>query len=709
MLTSANGFTFPWRIRIFSDREAVFAAATLFIMLLSIYSNSFQGEWHFDDFHNIVNNRCVHVQSLDELSKSFYGLNCAAAGRQISRPLAYASFALNYHLGGAEVWGYHVVNFIVHISAAFFLFLLIRATLTLPVMRERYGCVAYPIALLSAFLWATSPLHVNAVAIIVQRMASLAGLAYVASLYYYVRARTNDSKRCRLAFYVLSGVCALAAFGTKENTAVLSFTILLYDFFFIQGISAEAATRTLKWAILPLAVFIGLGLIYADFSAERAVYESGVRPFSPEERLLTQARVLFFYVSLLLYPIPSRLTFLHDIDISRTIFDPLTTIIAIIGMILCLSFAVLKAKRYPLLSFAVLFFILNHLIEGTIIPLELIFEHRNYIPSMFFFVPAAILMIRCLDYFSYRRGFQVFMAAGFALLLTFQGYTTFERNDVVRSDVHLWLDNVRKAPDLSRPRVNLARHYYEAGMYEDAYRELKTAEDLNRDTNLRQIGLASYNLGVYYLYQAKDIDRAEQQFIRALERFPGHPSSIVGLSTVYLKKGDIEKSWMLMREHAPRHRNDVEMVNCYGLVLLKKGNAQGALKAAALSMSLKWNEPQPWEISGEAWRKLGQWQKASQCWEEALRLNPANPRAHLALVELYDRLKDGSALARMAARCLALKGSKPLDEWLAELAVYAGVTAYEVDPGKLGQILRKEIKRDLTRGRRSGQELPGVK
>ena len=563
MLTQENGFSFSRRLPVSCDREAVFAFITLLITLCAIYSNSFHGEWHFDDFHNIVENRCVHVQSLDDLTKSFYGLTCAAADRKISRPLAYASFAMNYHLGGAEVWGYHVVNFIVHISAAFFLFLLIRATLTLPVMRERYGCVAYPIALLSAFLWATSPLHVNAVAIIVQRMASLAGLAYVASLYFYVRARTNDSKRCRLAFYVLSGVCALAAFGTKENTAVLPFTILLYDFFFIQGISAETAKRTLKWAILPLAVFIGLGLIYADFSAERAVYESAVRPFSPVERLLTQARVLFFYVSLLLYPVPSRLTFLHDIDISRTIFDPWTTIIAIVGMILCLSFAVLKAKRYPLLSFAMLFFILNHLIEGTIIPLELIYEHRNYIPSMLFFVPVAILMIRCLDYFSYRRGFQVFMAAGFALLLAFQGHTTFERNDIVRSDVHLWLDNVRKAPDLSRPRINLAKQYYEAGMYEEAVRELKTAEELNRDTNLRQIGLASYN-SESTISTGKRISTGRNSSLsRPWKDFRGIPPTIVGLSTVYLTKGgdregpDADAG---KRAQAPQRRRDDQLL-----------------------------------------------------------------------------------------------------------------------------------------------------
>ena len=134
------------------------------------------------------------------------------------------------------------------------------------------------------------------------------------------------------------------------------------------------------------------------------------------------------------------------------------------------------------------------------------------------------------------------------------------------------------------------------------------------------------------------------------------------------------------------------------LMLLKKGNPQGALKAAARSMELKWNDPQPWEISGEAWRRLGHWKKAAQCWEEALRMNPANPRAQLALVELYDRLKD-PALTRMAARCLALKGTKPLDEWLAELAENSGVTAYEVNPGMLGRIIRKEISRELTRGK----------
>jgi len=700
MLTKENGFTLPFRFPISFDHGAAFAFAALLAILLLIYSNSFQGEWHFDDFANIVENRCVHMERLspDDFSRSLYGITCDAADRRISRPLAYGSLAMNYLFGGTNVIGYHVVNFVIHFAAAFFLFLLTRVTLTLPAMKERYGCIAYPVALLSSFLWATSPLHVHAVTIIVQRMASMAGLAYVASLYFYVRARITGHGGHRTAFYALCGTSALAAFATKENTAVLPVVIVLYDLFFIQGISAASAKKTLKWAVLPLVVVIGLGLLYTDFAVVRGTYDAGVRPFTPSERLLTQGRVFFFYVSLLLYPIPSRLTFLHDIDISRGLFDPWTTLASIIGILLCLAFAAVKARKYPLPSFAILFFFLNHLVEGTVIPLELIFEHRNYIPSMFFFVPIAAAMVCALDYFSYNRRFQYFIAAGLTLLLAFQGHTTFERNDVVRSDVHLWLDNVRKAPDLSRPRINLAKQYYEAGMFAEAFQEYKIAEDLNRDTNLRQIGVASYNLGIYYLYQAKDIDLAKQQFIKALERFPGYPSAVVGLAKIHLKKGDVEGAWRLMQGNAPYHRNDVEMINCYALVLLKKGNAKDALKTAARSIALNWNDPQPWEISGEAWRQLGQWQKAAQCWEEALRMNPANARAMLALVEIYGRLKDAPALSRMAARCLVQKGTAPLEKWLAELAGNSRVSAYEVNPGMLGPIIRKEIGRELTRG-----------
>ncbi len=672
------------------------AVLSLLTVLLIIYGNSFSGEWHFDDFHNILDNRNVHLQGLSwqEIRKTFFGTSNESENRHVTRPLSYLSFGLNYFFGGTDVFGYHVVNFLLHFATTVFLFLVILRTLRLPLLRDCYGEKSFGIALLATFFWATSPLHVHAVTIIVQRMTCLAGLFYIMALYFYVRARTEDGRLGSWSFSLLCVLSALAALGSKENAAVLPISILLYDVLLIQGATRETFLRLLKYAWIPLVLLLLSVSILSDWLVGIfQAYEA--RPFSMAERLLTAPRILIFYITLLLYPIPSRLMLLHDIEFSRSLLDPWTTLPALLGVVLfCLAAAVM-ARRKPLLSYCMLFFFFNHLIEGTVIPLELIFEHRNYIPSMLFFVPVAVLITRSLEYFSLRRGLQYFMAGGVALLLVLQGHTTFARNDVVRSDVHLWLDNVRKAPGLSRPHVNLARHYYEAGMYEQAYVELKTAEELNRDTNLRQIGIASYNLGVYYLEQAKDIDCAEQKFLKALEKFPGYSPAIVGLTKVLLIKGDAEGAFRLLQEYLPQYQNDADLNNCYGLVLLKRGNPQGALRTAAWSVSLNRTSPQPWEISGEASKEMGQLERAVQCWEEALRLNPTNPRAHLALVELYDRLNDGPALTRMTVRCLALKGAEPLDKWLHGFVGNSSVSAYEVDPEMLGRVIRREIEKEL--------------
>lgn len=138
------------------------------------------------------------------------------------------------------------------------------------------------------------------------------------------------------------------------------------------------------------------------------------------------------------------------------------------------------------------------------------------------------------------------------------------------------------------------------------------------------------------------------------------------------------------------------MIIIDALVRLKR-RCEGRNSSSAKAIALKWDDPQPWEIWGEAWRMLGQWRKAAQCWEEVLRRNPFSSRACLALVDLYDRLQEGTALRRNAARCLALKGDESLDEWLEGLARDSSASAYEIKPRVLRQIIQKEIRRDLLR------------
>ena len=207
-------------------------------------------------------------------------------------------------------------------------------------------------------------------------------------------------------FFFLCSLLAILAVGSKENALMLPISIILYDIILIQGVTRASLLRMLKYTWIPMAVLVLLVFIYADLSADieclwrEALYSHGASSDGAAGLdLLHHAAALSD---------PLRLTLLHDVEISRSIFEPWTTLPAMLAVTLFCVAAVAMARKKPLLSYCVLFFFLNHLIEGTIIPLELIYEHRNYIPSMLFFVPMAVLMVRCLDYFSYRRGFQIF-------------------------------------------------------------------------------------------------------------------------------------------------------------------------------------------------------------------------------------------------------------------------------------------------------------
>ena len=380
-------------MRLSSCRKNVFAVVALFIIVFTVYSNTFNASWHFDDENNILNNKPLHLTELNlqNIKQTFFA-NWNGSGK-LYRPVACLSFALNYYFGGTEVYGYHLINLIVHFLASVFLFLFVYQTLHLPAMKARYGPKAYFVALLSAVLWAINPVQIQAVTYVVQRMTSLAGLFCIMSMYLYVKGRTSGPKLLRSAHYFLCVVCGMLAIGSKENAVMLPVVILLYDLFLIQGITKRNLIRYSLFLSIAVLVCLALALLIAGpsiFNPSNLMSGYQNRGFSLWERLLTEPRVILFYISLLLYPMPDRLCLEHGITLSTSLITPISTIMSIVAILLILGLAVVGAKKWPLISFCVIFFFLNHLIEASVFPLELVFEHRNYLPSMLFFVPLAI-------------------------------------------------------------------------------------------------------------------------------------------------------------------------------------------------------------------------------------------------------------------------------------------------------------------------------
>ena len=301
-----------------------------------------------------------------------------------NRPFAYLTFAMNYYFSGLRVFSYHIVNFFIHVLCSIVLYLFVYRTLNLPVVKKYHSYNAHAVSLVSVFLWATHPIQVTAVTYIVQRMASMAGLFYIISMYCYLLARTTENKRHGHAWYASCCISGLLSFMTKENAAMLPFSIFLYDLLLLQPErNRKQIWRYLKKIILPVSIALVLAFLYTDPLSVLSGYDK--RPFTPIDRLMTQPRVILFYISLLIYPVSSRLALLHDFEFSTGMFSPWTTLPSILIVTGLILLFILLAKKHPLVSFCGIFFFLNHLIEGSIFNLELIYEHRNYLPSMLYF------------------------------------------------------------------------------------------------------------------------------------------------------------------------------------------------------------------------------------------------------------------------------------------------------------------------------------
>jgi hypothetical protein len=204
----------------FKYTGALSALVLLFLLILIIYSNTFDAAWHLDDYQNITHN--PHFNKIKNLNVSTLWASLhSPINQRISRPVAMLSFALNWYIGSNQVVGYHFVNLLIHLLTAFFLYLTIVSLFKTSNLKDRYRESAGFIALLAAVLWAIHPIQTQAVTYIVQRMASMAAMFYIFSLYCYLRARLEPLKKYRRIFLLCCGFSFLLGIGSKENAATL--------------------------------------------------------------------------------------------------------------------------------------------------------------------------------------------------------------------------------------------------------------------------------------------------------------------------------------------------------------------------------------------------------------------------------------------------------------------------------------------------------
>ena len=368
------------------------AAALIAGVALVAYSNTFSVPFHFDDWPNIVQNPVIQIKVL---TFDRIGQLIRLVYKDSIRIFSYFTLALNYYFGELNVFGYHLVNFIIHVASGIFLYWFLILTFQLPSLRGEYGSLSYKIALFASLIFIAHPIQTQSVTYIVQRMASMAGMFFLLSMVLYIKGRCS-SGRARFFYFLGMILSYLLGVFTKENVAILPFFIALYEFYFFQNLGVTPKNKKILFALVAGLVILGAfgfalwGKRYINVLIEGYQY----RTFTMGERVLTQFRIVLYYLTLLIYPHPSRLNLDYDFPLSRTILDPPTTLLSMLIIAGLIGYSIWTAKKRPVISFCILWYFGNLVIESSIFPLEMVYEHRLYLPAVGPFLLFSLLVVR---------------------------------------------------------------------------------------------------------------------------------------------------------------------------------------------------------------------------------------------------------------------------------------------------------------------------
>jgi len=435
--------------------------AFLALLVVAAYSNSLNVPFHFDDRHNIYQNPAIQVDDL-----SFKSLKRAATESPSNRRwLPNASFAINYYFGKKDTFGYHAVNITLHVVVSWLIYIFFIHLLGLPGLAE-WRQNRIEVAALATALWSAHPLQTNVVTYLVQRMTSMAALFCILTILLYSLARRSRSGWRRWFLFgaaLLSGFCAIIS---KENSFMLPLLVAAYEVYFLATDAERSPQKRRQQYLLVLGgliVVLLMGFSTGQLTVDGILSGYSGRDFTLTERLLTETRVVFLYLSLLLFPLPSRLNLAYEFPLSTSFLSPPSTVLAIVGLLVLVGLVLYLFRRKRLLSFALLWFLANLIIESSIIPLELVFEHRMYFPSIF--------LVLCVIAIVYRltvgRWLWVVRSCILGLVLLMAIFT-WQRNYIWQDGIRLWSDVLAKAPTSGRANIFLGEFLVKESRFDEA-------------------------------------------------------------------------------------------------------------------------------------------------------------------------------------------------------------------------------------------------
>lgn len=588
---------------------ALAALVLLVIIGILIYSNSFDCSFHFDDSTSIIKNKAIQDGATWQSVWSY----------NHNRFWPYYSMAVNYRLGGLDVWGYHFFNLMVHLINTCLVYWIVLLLFATPVMKEnKLADKKSWMAFAAALLFVTHPLATQSITYIVQRLASMVTLFYLLSLALYLKGRIAPNSS-RYIYFIAAAISAFMTFTSKENGYTLPLAILLAEFCFIQTRKIAFSLKDYR-VILALSLAAGLvlfALSYFSLSIFASIPPQHGNSFTitSQNYLYTQFSVIVKYIQLLILPIQQNLD--YDFPISNSLFEP-RTLFSLLILAALLVLAIVQYNKNRLLSFCILWFFITLSVESSVVPIaDVIFEHRTYLPSLGFVLLFSYLLFVYAG--KWGKWAPVMIIAVISIINAVQAHA---RNRVWKDDGTLYTDVIKKAPTKARAWGSLADFYRDNGEDAEAMEHYNEAIQLSP-----RYSIALHNRAGIFEKQNQN-DKALSDYTQAIAADNNYFKAYYNRGTVYNKIKQYDSSISDLSKALRIDSTDAKVYNNRGIAYINKGMNQEAIVDFTKALSLDQELGGVYYNRGNANMNLKKNEEAIADFTNAIKMNGQNKYAY---------------------------------------------------------------------------------
>jgi tetratricopeptide (TPR) repeat protein len=418
------------------------------------YSNSFSAPFVFDDLLSIQKNASVRFGN--------FNWNILSG-----RALLYVTFTLNHIWTQQNVWSYHLVNLVFHLINGVLLFFVAQHVFHRALADLRLSRLY---AFGAALFFVVHPLQTESVTYVSSRSELLSTLFYLVAFLVFV-----SRPEARIGFLLSLAIATLFVFGmsAKETVISLPVTLLLYDLLFLSKFEWRAVLSRWRFYGTFLVGAVAVAYYVATVTLRGSIGPGREGHLSVWHYFLTQLRAMVRYVYLTFFPVGLNLD--YDFPPSVSLFEP-----KIIGSLIFLSALVvlgwLWRRSQPIFSFSIFWFFLTLAPTSSVVPiLDVIFEHRMYLPMVGISLSFPVFVVLATRYLRDRISFVPNPAAVAAVLLIILTVGTFRRNYTWGDEVRLFEDVLKKSPQKARAFNSLSWAHYKKGQYPEAIAVLQKA------------------------------------------------------------------------------------------------------------------------------------------------------------------------------------------------------------------------------------------